>query len=99
MKYIIIGLLLVTFSADAVPPPRGIDPVEAKRQERKAKIEREKARRDSIWCYIKERKKNDDGGFNCIYKCPTKKNKNRIENNNVGPGFSCPTRMNVLRRE
>ena len=57
MKYIIIGLLLVTFSADAVPPPRGIDPVEAKRQERKAKIEREKARRDSIWCYIKERKK------------------------------------------
>ena len=99
MKYIIIGLLLFAFSADAVPPPRGIDPVEAKKRERKQRIEREKARRDSIWCYIKERKKNEDRGFNCIYKCPTKKNKNRIENNNVGPGFSCPTRMNVLRRE
>jgi hypothetical protein len=56
MKVLIL-LILLSFSVQAVPPPRGIDPVEAKRQERKAKIEREKARRDSIWCYIKERKK------------------------------------------
>lgn len=99
MKKILLLLLLFSFSTSAVPPPRGIDPVEAKRQERKAKIERERARKDSIWCYIKERKKNSDGGYNCIYKCPTRKDKNRVENNNIGPGFTCPTRMNVLRRE
>ena len=105
MKYIIIGLLLFAFSADAVPPPRGIDPVEAKKRERKQKIEREKARRDSINCYITERKKRGDGGFKCIYRCPmkfnskTRKREYRVENNNVGPGFSCPSVMNVLRRE
>ena len=56
MKLFIL-LILLSFSVQAVPPPRGIDPVEAKKQERKAKIQREKARRDSINCYITERKK------------------------------------------
>tara|TARA_Y100001972_G_scaffold127744_1_gene185604 strand:+ start:5555 stop:5869 length:315 start_codon:yes stop_codon:yes gene_type:complete len=104
MKKILLLLLLFSFSTSAVPPPRGIDPVEAKRQERKAKIEREKARRDSINCYITERKKRSDGGFNCIYRCPlkfnskTRKREYRVENNNVGPGFGCPSIMNVLRR-
>ena len=105
MKIFLLLFLLFSFSVDAVPPPRGIDPVEAKRQERKAKIERERARRDSINCYIRERKKRSDGGFQCIYRCPlkfdrkTRKREYRIENNNVGPGFSCPSTMNVLRRE
>ena len=54
--------------------------------------------------YITERKKRSDGGFNCIYRCPlkfntkTRKREYRVENNNVGPGFSCPSVMNVLRR-
>ena len=49
-------------------------------------------------------KKRSDGGFNCIYRCPlkfntkTRKREYRVENNNVGPGFSCPSVMNVLRR-
>tara|TARA_R100001510_G_C7644204_1_gene201681 strand:- start:1093 stop:1407 length:315 start_codon:yes stop_codon:yes gene_type:complete len=104
MKKILLLLLLFSFSTSAVPPPRGIDPVEAKRQERKAKAEREKARKDSINCYITERKKRSDGGFNCIYRCPlkfnpkTRKREYRVENNNVGPGFGCPSVMNVLRR-
>ena len=83
--------------AVAVPPPRGIDPIEAKRKARIDKIKREKARRDSINCYLKERKKLSDGGTTCMYKCPTVKG--RVESNSIGPGFSCPTMMNVLRRE
>ena len=61
------------------------------------KIKREKARRDSINCYLRERKKISDGGTTCIYKCPSVKG--RVESNSIGPGFSCPTMMNVLRRE
>ena len=60
-------------------------------------IKREKARRDSINCYLRERKKISDGGTTCIYKCPSVKG--RVESNSIGPGFSCPTMMNVLRRE
>ncbi len=84
-------------NALAVPPPRGAetDPIKANRKARAEKIKREKARRDSINCYLTERKKLDDGGLNCIYKCP----KGRTENNSIGPGFRCPTMMNVLRRE
>ena len=103
-KILLIFLLLISFTAvDAVPPPRGIDPVEAKKRERKQRIEREKARRDDMWCYIKQKKRLSDGGFQCIYTCPAKwKNGKRpephIESNNVGPGFGCPSSMNVLRR-
>ena len=81
----------------AVPPPRGAskDPMERNRKARAEKIKREKARRDSINCYITERKKLEDGGLTCIYKCP----KGRTESNSIGPGFRCPTMMNVLRRE
>jgi hypothetical protein len=81
----------------AVPPPRGAskDPMERNRKARAEKIKREKARRDSINCYIRERKKLEDGGLTCIYKCP----KGRTESNSIGPGFRCPTMMNVLRRE
>ena len=81
----------------AVPPPRGAskDPIERNRKARAEKIKREKARRDSINCYITERKKLEDGGLTCIYKCP----KGRTESNSIGPGFRCPTMMNVLRRE
>ncbi len=83
--------------ANAVPPPRGAssDPIERNRKARAEKIKREKARRDSINCYITERKKLEDGGLTCIYKCP----KGRTESNSIGPGFRCPTMMNVLRRE
>ena len=90
---------IVSFgNANAVPPPRGQgDPLEAKRKARIDKIKREKARRNSINCYLKERKKLSEGGLNCIYRCPSVKG--RIENNSVGPGFSCPTMMNVLKRE
>ena len=80
-----------------------MDPVEAKKQQRKNKIQREKDRKDDMMCYITKRKKLSDGGFQCIYKCPARwKNGKRpephIESNNVGPGFSCPSVMNVLRR-
>ncbi len=95
--YSLIILLLFTSSVYAVPPPRGIDPLEAKRKARIDKIKREKARRDSINCYLRERKKISDGGTTCIYKCPSVKG--RVESNSIGPGFSCPTMMNVLRRE
>ena len=103
MKIIFLLLLLFSFSVDAVPPPRGIDPVEAKKRERKQRVEREKARKDDMWCYIKQKKKLSDGGFQCIYTCPVKWKKGKkgepiIESNNVGPGFSCPSSMNVLRR-
>ena len=105
VKYLVILLLLISFTAvDAVPPPRGIDPVEAKKRERKQKIEREKARKNDMWCYIKEKKRLSNGGYNCIYKCPLEyniwsgKREHRIENNSVGPGFGCPSQMNVLRR-
>ena len=97
-KFLSLVVLLVFASGIyAVPPPRGIDPLEAKRKARIDKIKREKARRDSINCYLRERKKNSDGGTTCIYKCPSVKG--RVESNNIGPGFSCPTMMNVLRRE
>ncbi len=90
---------VVSFSSivHAVPPPRGAskDPIERNRKARAEKIKREKARRDSINCYITERKKLEDGGLTCIYKCP----KGRTESNSIGPGFRCPTMMNVLRRE
>ena len=85
MKYVFLLMLFISFSLDAVPPPRGIDPVEAKKRERINKIQREKDRRDDMWCYITKRKKLSDGGLQCIY-------------NNVGPGFGCPSSMNVLRR-
>jgi len=103
MKIIFLLLLMFSFSVDAVPPPRGIDPVEAKKRERKQRVEREKARKDDMWCYIKQKKKLSDGGFQCIYTCPVKWKKGKrgepiIESNNVGPGFSCPSSMNVLRR-
>jgi hypothetical protein len=90
-------LLSLSSSAHAVPPPRGAskDPMERNRKARAEKIKREKARRDSINCYITERKKLEDGGLTCIYKCP----KGRTESNSIGPGFRCPTMMNVLRRE
>ena len=92
-----IWIIGFSSSAHAVPPPRGAetDPIKANRKQRAEKIKREKARRDSINCYLTERKKLDDGGLNCIYKCP----KGRTENNSIGPGFRCPTMMNVLRRE
>ena len=97
---ILLTIFLFVFvnSTFAVPPPRGQgDPLEAKRKARLDKIKREKARRNSINCYLKERKKLSEGGLNCIYRCPSVKG--RIENNSVGPGFSCPTMMNVLKRE
>ena len=98
LRFLSLVLLLVFASGIyAVPPPRGIDPLEAKRKARIDKIKREKARRDSINCYLRERKKISDGGTTCIYKCPSVKG--RVESNNIGPGFSCPTMMNVLRRE
>ena len=93
----LVVLLVFASGIYAVPPPRGIDPLEAKRKARIDKIKREKARRDSINCYLRERKKISDGGTSCIYKCPSVKG--RVESNNIGPGFSCPTMMNVLRRE
>jgi len=58
----------------------------------------------SVWGYIDYlKKKLSDGGFQCIYTCPARwKNGKRpephIESNNVGPGFGCPSSMNVLRR-
>ncbi len=92
-------LTVISFSSSvhAVPPPRGAskDPMERNRKARAEKIKREKARRDSINCYITERKKLADGGLTCIYKCP----KGRTESNSIGPGFRCPSMMNVLRRE
>ena len=92
-----ISFLSLSSPAYAVPPPRGAskDPMERNRKARAEKIKREKARRDSINCYITERKKLEDGGLTCIYKCP----KGRTESNSIGPGFRCPTMMNVLRRE
>ena len=98
LRFLSLVMLLVFASGIyAVPPPRGIDPLEAKRKARIDKIKREKARRDSINCYLRERKKISDGGTTCIYKCPSVKG--RVESNSIGPGFSCPTMMNVLRRE
>ena len=93
----LFSLLSFTSAAHAVPPPRGASkgPMERNRKARAEKIKREKARRDSINCYIRERKKLDDGGLTCIYKCP----KGRTESNSIGAGFRCPTMMNVLRRE
>ena len=104
MKYVFLLMLFISFSLDAVPPPRGIDPVEAKKRERINKIQREKDRRDDMWCYITKRKKLSDGGLQCIYKCPAKwKNGKRaephIESNNVGPGFGCPSSMNGVYGE
>ena len=93
----LVVLLVFASGIYAVPPPRGIDPLEAKRKARIDKIKREKARRDSINCYLRERKKNSDRGTTCIYKCPSVKG--RVESNSIGPGFSCPSMMNVLRRE
>ena len=40
MKIIFLLLLMFSFAVDAVPPPRGIDPVEAKKRERKQRIEK-----------------------------------------------------------
>ncbi len=102
-KLLLLFLLIFAFTVEAVPPPRGVDPVEAKKRERKNKIQREKDRRDDMWCYIKKRKKLSDGGYQCIYSCPTKWKKGKrgepiVESNNVGPGFTCPSSMNVLRR-
>ena len=71
-KILLIFLLLITLTVEAVPPPRGVDPVEAKKRERINKIQREKDRRDDMWCYIKKRKKLSDGGLQCIYSCPAK---------------------------
>ena len=98
-KYVVllVSCFFLSGALNAVPPPRGIDPIEAKRKARIDKIKREKARRDSINCYLRERKKLSDGGTTCIYRCPSVKG--RVESNSIGAGFSCPTMMNVLRRE
>jgi hypothetical protein len=95
--FLLIFIAVNFSSANAIPPPRGQgDPLEAKRKARINKIKREKARRNSINCYLKERLKLSEGGFNCIYRCPSVKG--RVESNSVGAGFSCPTMMNVLKR-
>ena len=69
----LVVLLVFASGIYAVPTPRGIDPLEAKRKARIDKIKREKARRDSINCYLRELKKISDGGTTFIYKFPSLK--------------------------
>jgi len=63
-------------------------------QERQAREQRQKALKTTMDCFISERILQPNKHTSCIYKCPNGK----LESENVGPGYQCPPRMNVIQR-
>lgn len=55
---------------------------------------REKAKLNTMNCYLRERVKNENGKTTCIYNCPG----GLTESESVSPGESCPSQLNVMKR-
>ena len=83
-------------SAEREAPPPTLRP-DAQRKaelERKTREKRQQAIKNSMDCFISERVLQANKHTSCIYKCPNGK----LESENVGPGYQCPPRMNVIQR-
>lgn len=88
--------LPISVSAQREPPPSTLRPDSQQKsaQERQAREQRQKQIKNTVDCFISERKLNPNKHTTCIYKCPN----GRLESENVEPGYQCPPRMNVIQR-
>jgi hypothetical protein len=105
-KRLTIGLSLVmatatlslplSVSAQREAPPSTLRPDAQQKsaQERQAREQRQKQIKNTVDCFISERRLNPNKHTTCIYKCPN----GRLESENVAPGYQCPPRMNVIQR-
>ena len=82
--------------AQREPPPSTLRPDSQQKsaQERQAREQRQKAVKNTVDCFISERRLNPNKHTTCIYKCPSGK----LESENVAPGYQCPPKMNVINR-
>jgi hypothetical protein len=91
-------LMVVPFPgwAQREAPPSTLRPDSQQKsaQERQARELRQKQIKNTVDCFISERKLNSNKHTTCIYKCPN----GRLESENVAPGYQCPPRMNVIQR-
>lgn len=96
--FIAIAALSLPMSASAQreSPPSTFRPDAQQKadQERRAREQRQKQIKNTVDCFISERKLNPNKHTTCIYKCPN----GRLESENVAPGYQCPPRMNVIQR-
>lgn len=79
---------------EAPPSTLRPDSQQKSAQERQAREQRQKQIKNTVDCFISERKLNPNKHTTCIYKCPN----GRLESENVAPGYQCPPRMNVIQR-
>lgn len=79
---------------EAPPSTLRPDSQQKSAQERQAREQRQKQIKNTVDCFISERKLNPNKHTTCIYKCPN----GRLESENVEPGYQCPPRMNVIQR-
>ncbi len=88
--------VVVPASAQREAPPSTLRPDSQQKaaQERQAREQRQKALKNTVDCFISERVLQPNKHTSCIYKCPNGK----LESENVGPGYQCPPRMNVIQR-
>nr|UOZ97465.1 hypothetical protein NCPCFENI_01386 [Cupriavidus sp.] len=95
---IAVGALSLPVSAwaqrEAPPSTLRPDAQQKSAQERQAREQRQKQIKNTVDCFISERRLNPNKHTTCIYKCPN----GRIESENVAPGYQCPPRMNVIQR-
>lgn len=79
---------------EAPPSTLRPDSQQKSAQERQAREQRQKAVKNTVDCFISERRLNPNKHTTCIYKCPSGK----LESENVAPGYQCPPKMNVINR-
>jgi len=95
---IAVGVLSLPVSAwaqkEAPPSTLRPDSQQKSAQERQAREQRQKQIKNTVDCFISERKLNPNKHTTCIYKCPN----GRLESENVAPGYQCPPVMNVIQR-
>ncbi|MFZ9735142.1 MAG: hypothetical protein ACO3DD_08775 [Burkholderiaceae bacterium] len=96
--FIAIGALSLSMSAwaqnEAPPSTLRPDAQQKSAQERQAREQRQKQIKNTVDCFISERRLNPNKHTTCIYKCPNGK----LESESVAPGYQCPPRMNVIQR-
>ena len=92
---VLLGLAIPSWAQKEAPPSTlRPDSQQKAAQERQAREQRQKALKNTVDCFISERVLQPNKHTSCIYKCPNGK----LESENVGPGYQCPPRMNVIQR-